>query len=193
MPRRIVVIQGHPDPSADRFCRSLAASYADAEKAGHTVERIDIAALDFPLLATRHAFEHEPVPPSLEPAAAAIRAADHILLIFPLWLGTMPALVKGFLEQVMRPGVAFRYRDKGMPEMLMKGKSARIVVTMGMPGFVYRLWFRAHGIKALERNVFRFVGMAPVRTTIVGMIESMGDAKRRRWLDRMARLGAKGD
>lgn len=64
------------------------------------------------------------------PSGACIDA-DHFLLIYALWLGTMPALLKGFLQQVFRPGVAPSYGE-GF-QALMKGKSARIAATMGMP------------------------------------------------------------
>lgn len=187
---RILIIQGHPDPSPERLCRALAGAYAEgARAAGHEVETVDLAALDIPMLRTQVEFEHGGVPEGLKPAAEAIRQAEHIMLIFPLWLGTMPALVKAFLEQVMRPGVAFAYREKGMPETLLKGRSARIVVTMGMPAIAYRIWFRAHCVKALERNVLKFVGIAPVRTTLIGGVEGMSETKRENWLAEMRRLG----
>lgn len=193
MARRIVVIQGHPDPDPRRLCRALADAYAEAaQAAGHSVTRIDIAALDFPLLRTQDAFEHGAVPESLRPAQDAIVAAEHIVLVFPLWLGTMPALVKAFLEQVMRPGVAFAYQEKGNPRLLLAGRSARLVVTMGMPAFVYRFWYFAHGLKGLERNILHFVGIRPVRETLFGMVGAASEAKRRSWLEQMRALGARG-
>ena len=190
MGSRIVIIQGHPDKDPGRYCRALADAYAEGAKAaGHSVTRVDLADLHFPLLGSQDEFMHGAVPKALEPARKAISEARHVVLVFPLWLGTMPALVKAFLEQVMRPGVAFSYREKGLPEMLMKGRSARIVVTMGMPAVFYRWWYLSHGVRGLERNILRFVGMKPVRTTLIGMVESLSDAKRRKWLDRMRALG----
>jgi putative NADPH-quinone reductase len=113
MPRRILVVVGHPDPSPERLCRSLANAYAEgAASAGHAVRRIDLAALDFPWLRTMSEFEHGIVPDSLKEATEAVVWAEHLVFVFPLWLGTMPAILKGFLEQVMRPGVAFEYADK---------------------------------------------------------------------------------
>lgn len=190
MSRDIVIIQGHPDKDPGRYCRALADAYAEgAAAAGHAVATVDLAELEFPLLGSQDEFMHGVVPEALEPAKESILNAHHVVLIFPLWLGTMPALVKAFLEQVMRPGVAFSYREKGMPEMLMTGRSVRVIVTMGMPALLYRLWYRSHGIRGLERNILRFVGMKPVRTTLIGMVEGMSDAKRREWLERMRALG----
>jgi putative NADPH-quinone reductase len=112
MPGNITIIQGHPDSSRRHFCHALADAYADAaEQAGHLITRVEIADIAFPMLRTQEEFNSGKLPASLKPAVDAIDAADHIVLIFPLWLGTMPALVKAFLEQVMRPGVAFSYES----------------------------------------------------------------------------------
>ena len=140
MSRRILVVIGHPDPSPDRLCRSLAKAYGEgAQKAGHAVRRVDLAALEFPMLRTMQEFEHGAIPDSLKDAAEAIVWAQHIVFVFPLWLGTMPAMLKAFLEQVMRPGTAFAYPDKGggFTKTLLRGRSARVVVTMGMPSVLY--------------------------------------------------------
>lgn len=85
MPRRILIIIGHPDPEPKRLCRALAASYADgARTAGHAVRVIDIATLDFPLLRTAAEFAQSTMPPAIEDAAQAIREAEHLVFIFPL-------------------------------------------------------------------------------------------------------------
>lgn len=191
MGRRIVVIQGHPDPAPERLCRALADAFAEgAAAAGHVVARVDLTALDFPLVRTQDVFEQGALPAGLEPARDAVLAAEHIVLVFPLWLGTMPALVKAFLEWIMRPGTAFLYREKGLPEMLLRGRSARLVVTMGMPALAYRWWFLAHGVRGLERNVLGFVGIGPIRRTLLGMVGGASAATRAGWLARMRALGA---
>jgi putative NADPH-quinone reductase len=105
----------------------------------------------------------------------------------------MPAIARGFLEQVLRPGFALgRPSEGGMGTKLLKGRSARIVVTMGMPALVYRWYFRAHSLKALERNILGFVGIAPVHETLVGMIEGMSDTQRGQWLRQFTVLGREG-
>lgn len=193
MKRNILVIQGHPDPRGDRFGHALAAAYADAARAaGHRVDVLDIARLDFPLLRTKEDFEDGPVPAVILVAQQAIGRADHLVLFYPLWLGDMPALLKGFLEQAFRPGFAVGRADRGNRSGgLLKGKSARIVVTMGMPAFIYRWFFGAHSLKSLRRNILQFSGVRPVRVSLVGLVE--GDERRRtRWLERMRSLGRAG-
>ena len=187
---KITIIQGHPDASVERFCHALASAYADgARDAHHEVRTIEVARLDFPLLRTRADFETGTPPAAIAQAQASIAWAEHVVIIFPLWLGDVPALLKGFLEQVLRPGFAFRYREKGLPEKLLRGRSARIVVTMGMPGFFYEWFFRAHSVKSLERNILGFVGFGPVRRTLMGMVESEDRKRNVEWLARMHELG----
>ncbi len=190
MSRKIVIIQGHPDPAARHFGRALADAYAHgAAKAGHAITTIAVGELDFPLLRGREAWEAGAGSPAITAAQAAIRDADHLAIFYPLWLGCMPALFKGFLEQVLRPGFAFGSTAGGkLPKKMLTGKSARVVVTMGMPAFVYRLYYRAHGIKLLERNILKFCGIRPVRKSIVGAVEGR-EARRRHWLGRMAEYG----
>ncbi|RRH91036.1 flavodoxin family protein [Mesorhizobium tamadayense] len=191
---RILVVVGHPDPSPDRLCRVLASAYTEsAERAGDIVRKIDLALLEFPMLRTAQEFEHGTVPDSLKEAAEAVVWAQHFVFVFPLWLGTMPAMLKAFLEQLMRPGIAFTYPDKGQgfPKSLLRGRSARLVVTMGMPAVVYRLWFLGHGIAGMRRSILRFAGIKPVRETLFGMVANAGDAKRASWIKSMRRLGGR--
>ena len=195
MVRRVAIIQGHPDATRRHLCHALAEAYASsARAAGHEVREIDVAALDFPVLRSKEAFETTALPASLAPAQAAIGQADHLLIVYPLWLGTMPALLKAFLEQVFRPGFAYELGEHGRRwKRPLKGKSARIVVTMGMPVFLYRWYFGAHGLKSLERSILGFAGIGPIRESLFGMIEQASEAKRRAWLARMHRLGANAD
>lgn len=196
MSKQILLIQGHPDSSQPHLVHALASSYrAGAEGAGHPVRQINVAELDFPLLRSQHAWEKGAVPASLEPAQADIAWAQHIVFFFLLWLGDMPALLKGFLEQVARPGFAFTREAGGSPwgEKALTGRSARVVVTMGMPALVYRWYFRAHSIKSLERNILGFVGIAPVHETLIGLTGDMKASDAAKWLAKLKRLGARAE
>jgi len=193
MRRRILVIQGHPDPAGGHFGHALADAYArGAEKAGHAVERLEVAGLDFPLLRTKADFERGAAPPAIAASQEAIRRAEHLVLLYPLWLGTMPALLKAFLEQVFRPGFAMEFQPSGRWTRLLPGRSARIVVTMGMPAVIYRWYFGAHSLKSLERNILGFAGIRPIRESLVGMVESPQARRRARWLARLRTLGGQG-
>ncbi len=188
---RITVIQGHPDPAGGHFCNALADAYAQgAVGAGHELRRIGVAELDFPLLRSQAEYRTGALPVSLEQAQADLLWADHLLIVYPLWAGTMPALLKGFLEQVVRPELYERQSESGESwTRPLRGKSARVIVTMGMPALVYRWYFRAHSLKNLERGILGFVGIKPVRSTLIGLIDNIDDEKREQWLRKAATLG----
>jgi putative NADPH-quinone reductase len=173
------------------LCHALADAYArGAADAGCDVARIEVAALEFPWLRTKEEFDHKPSPTCLLPAQGAIGAADHLVIVYPLWLGTMPALLKAFLEQIARPGFTFRMDAPGKSwTRPPKGKSARIVVTMGMPALIYRWYYGAHSLKSLERNIVGFVGIGPIRESLFGTVEAASDVKRQKWLAHIERLG----
>ena len=172
MGKRILLIQGHPDPCQEHLCHTLANAYASgATGAGHEIRQTNVALLDFPLLRSQHEWESESLPAALRQAQDDIAWSQHMVIFFPLWLGDMPALFKGFLEQVARPGFAFGgARMNPMAKKPLAGRSARVVVTMGMPAMLYRLYFRAHSIKSLRRNILRFIGIRPVRETLIGKV-----------------------
>lgn len=190
--KRIAIIQGHPDASSEHLCHVLARSYREgAEAAGCAVDDIDVATREFPLIRSRAEFEDGERPACITDAQSTIRASEHIVLVYPLWLGTMPALLKAFLEQVFRYDFAFDVQPSGRFRGRLAGRSARIVVTMGMPAFAYRWYFRAHSLKSLERNILKFAGISPIRESLFGMVESVADGKRRQWLDEMRELGSR--
>lgn len=194
MARRVVVIQGHPDAQTRHFCHALADEYVKGcEDGGHEVRRIEVADLDFPILRTKEEFESGRPPDSIARAQDCIEWADHLVIIYPLWHGTMPALLKAFLEQVLRPGFAFDYDEsRRFPKKRLRGKSARVIVTMGMPAFAYRWFFFAHGVKALERNILGFCGIGPIKVSLIGWVEGMNEKRRMGWLDEMRGLGEVG-
>jgi putative NADPH-quinone reductase len=120
--KRIAIIHGHPDPSGNHLLHAMSNAYADAAaSAGHDVRRIEVAQLAFPLLRTQQDFEAGALPPALVQPSEDLRWAQHWVFLFPLWHGTMPALFKGFLEQVFRPGFAMEYNPKGFPKRLLAG------------------------------------------------------------------------
>lgn len=193
MTGQVVILDGHPDPAAERLCHALADAYAEgAESAGHAAEVVRVAELEIEFLRSADEFNNREPDPAVQRVQQSIESASHIVLIYPLWLGTMPAMLKALLEQVLRPGFAFG--DEGREAKWsgrLNGRSARVVVTMGMPAFFYRWYFRAHSLKSLERNILKFCGIKPVRETLFGMVESTSNTKRRRWLETMNELGKK--
>lgn len=191
MMTKILIVDGHPDPDRGRFVHALVQAYVQAaQEAGHEVKTIDVATAGIGVLHSGREWETETVSPEVKQAQDLISWAGHIVIVFPLWLGSMPALLKGFFERVLRPGFAIGKGKRALSSGLLKGKSARVVVTMGMPAFFYRLFFFTHSVSSLRRNLLYFVGIKPVRQTLIGSIENA--SSRERGLALMRKLGVRG-
>lgn len=196
--RRIAIIQGNPDPCGRHFGHALAEAYTEgARGAGREVHVIDVATLDFPLLRSRDDMNTSLPPEGIRAAQAELLQADHLMMIYPVWNGTMPALTRGFLEQTFRstfmfpdtkPGDTLGFVAALKQRKALAGKTARIVVTMQMPAFVYRWYFHPHP----ERNTLRLSGLRPVRETLVGQVEANDGRKRDAWLRALRTLGVEG-
>lgn len=189
MTKRIALLQGHPDAAGNHLLNAMADAYAEgATSSGHEVRRIEVAKLDFPLLRTQAEFESGELPPALVQARDDMRWAEHWVFLFPLWHGTMPALLKAFLEHIFRPGFAMEYREKQFPKRLLAGRSARVVVTMGMPVMLYRWYFGAFGVRAFERSMLGFAGIRPIHESFYGL--TFADEKKRLcWIEDMRGYG----
>ncbi|MDJ0977582.1 MAG: NAD(P)H-dependent oxidoreductase [Erythrobacter sp.] len=188
---RILIIDGHPSGEPDHYVHALASAYQKGAAQGHEVRRLDIAQLEFPVLREPRIWsELEPEEDILK-AQGDIKWAEHIVIVYPLWLGDVPALLKAFLEQVLRPGFAIEITAQAKWRGLLTGKSARVIVTMGTPAPVYRLFFRSHSVKSLRRHILKFVGIDPIATTIIGRVDSW-PGYRKKWLKRVEEFGRRG-
>ncbi|AMO72138.1 NAD(P)H-dependent oxidoreductase [Sphingorhabdus sp. M41] len=194
--KRIAVIDGHPDPSPSRFGHAIVSAYADAARAaGHDVRVIRLSDHDIPILQSRKQWLEEDVPDAVRPGQDAIGWAQHIVFYYPLWMGDMPALLKAFIEHAFCPNFALDYGDedsKQMPKKLLRGRSARLIVSMGMPAFFYRAYFASHSVRSFRRNILELAGIDPVSTSLIGNVDS-SEKHRLRWLDKIAAHGAAGD
>lgn len=187
---RITIIDGHPHADRGHYVHALAQAYADAAKPKHKTRLIEVATLDFPILRDPEDWKSKDPPPGLRKAQEDIEWADHLVILYPLWLGDVPALLKAFLEQVARPGFAIEPKADGFFRKLLDGRSARIIVTMGMPAAGYRLYFREHSVKSLKRNILQFVGITPVKITLIGDVEDA--VHREKGLQKVTALGDEG-
>lgn len=186
---KIAIIVGNPLP--DSYSEALGKAYQrGAESGGHQVQLFMLGRMNFDAILREGYRREQPLEPDLVAARAAFVACEHVVFIFPLWCGDMPALLKGFIERVLQPDLLTVQKSGGKASWKMfKGKSARVIMTMGMPGFFYRWYFGAHALKLLRRNILQFVGIKPVRSTIYGMIEAVSDDTRKQWLREVEALG----
>jgi len=190
MQKRVLLIFGHP--TTDSLCGALADSYtAAAVNAGHTVRRINLADLSFdPLL--RHGYaEPQELEPDLRNAQEQLKWADHVVFVYPMWWGSMPALLKGFIDRTFLPGFAFRYHKRSpLWSRLLTGRTAELLVTMDTPPLFNKLVNRSPGEKQMKRSVIQFTGMKLSRATSFGKVRGSSDAKRAKWIAKAAKLGS---
>ena len=191
MSARVLILDGHPDPAPQRFVHALADAYREgAQAGGHEVLQVRLADIEFPLLRTQADYQKGDPVESVRRIQGQFDWATHVVIVYPLWLGGMPALLKGLLEQMLRPGFAFSSQRLGRwPVKFHSGKSARIIVTMGMPAAIYRFWYHAHSVRSLQRNILRFVGFRRVRASLIGGVETISQSKRNEHLETLRRLG----
>jgi putative NADPH-quinone reductase len=192
MSKHILVVDGHPDKDRVRFCHALADAYvAGAREGGHETRLIVIADAEFPLLRTAAEFDQPPETTAILSARDDIAWASHIVFVFPLWIGSAPALLRAFLEQTARGGFFARTEGRGIQQRL-KGRTARLIVTMGMPAFIYSLVFGAHGLKSIAKSALGFAGIAPTRLTLFGAAGEQSAATAKSRLRHVSALGARG-
>ncbi len=187
--KRILIINGHPDKES--FCYALAESYKKgAEMSGASCKLTNLLDLDFnPILSYGYRQVSE-LETDLVQAQKDILDADHLVLIYPNWWSTYPALLKGFIDRTFLPDFAFKYHTKGpFWDKLLKGKTARIIVTMDTPQWYYWLINRNAGHNSMKIGILKFCGINPVRTTSFASIKSSDDTKRKLWLNETEELG----
>ena len=186
---KIMIVVGHS--MADSYCEALGEAYRrGAEEGGHEAQLFALARMSFDPILREGYRREQPLEPDLATARRALQACDHLVFVFPLWCGDMPAILKGFIERILQSDMLAIAASGGKASAkILKGKTARVIVTMGMPGWFYRWYFGAHALKLLRRNILQFTGVHPVRATIHGMIESVSDDTRKEWLRETEALG----
>ena len=172
MTKRILIINGNPARERISFSEALANSYIEgAKNSGHEIKQIEIAKLNFdPILHEGYEGNQSPEPDLID-AQEKVIWAEHVVFIYPMWQFNIPALLKGFCERAFVAGFAYDVNAKNPLDVsLLKGRSGRIIQTMGMPGVLYDMMFGAHGGKSFK-SMLGFAGIKPVRTSYLGMID----------------------
>jgi putative NADPH-quinone reductase len=189
MSKRIVLVNGHPDKESFNF--ALAAAYRrGAEQSGAEFREIVVRDLQFnPNLQFGYRKRTE-LEPDLIRAQETLKWADHIVWVYPVWWGAVPALLKGFLDRVLLPGYAFKKREGSLWwDKYFTGKSARIICTMDQPPWYYRLCYGSPSHSAMKKLTMQFIGVGSVKITAIGPVRLSKDRFREKWLQRVERLG----
>ncbi|MBN2451589.1 MAG: NAD(P)H-dependent oxidoreductase [Lentisphaeria bacterium] len=190
--KAVTVIIGHP--AAESFCAVLAHSYAQgARDAGAEARVVDLRSMRFDPVLWEGYRRTQELEPDLKAAQEDILWSRHLVFAFPIWWGTPPGLLKGFIDRVFHPSFAFKYDGPRalFQRKLLGGRSGRILCTLDSPPLYYRFVMGAPGLRMMKRSVLGFCGVRPVRSTLVGSVKLADEAKRRRWIDQLRRLGEK--
>lgn len=192
--KKIFLLLGHPDRAG--FCGDMADAYEEsARTAGHTVERMNIGEMRFNPVLHRGYRELQELEPDLVRFQQLVTAADHFVIIYPVWWVGMPALLKGLFDRAWLPGSAFRYiklhgHRTVFWHRLFRGKTARIFMASGTHPLLVR--FLPGNVNAqLRWGILWFAGFR-VRTNWYGPAENIPEHRRARWLARVRALGARG-
>lgn len=187
--KNILIIQGHPN--SESYCKALADAYKKgAEEAGNSVELIQIGELDFdPNLKYGYQKRMELEPDLLE-SWEKIKKADHLVWVHPVWWGGLPAQLKGFIDRLFLPGMAFQYRENSVWwDKLLIGKTAHIITTMDQPSWYYRWMYGRPSVNQLKKTVLEFCGIIPVKVTYVCPVKKSSTEFRTNWLDKVEQMG----
>jgi putative NADPH-quinone reductase len=189
--KKTVIINGHPDKES--FSHALQKAYkAGALSTGNEVEEVTLSDMEFSTNLRFGYKKHTDLEHDLLNAWNKILQADHLVLIFPIWWGSMPALMKGFFDRILLPGFAFEYQEKSpFPPKLLKGKTSEIITTMDTPVWYYKWVLGNLGIKLLRNSILGFCGIKNKQTTCLAIIKTSDEKQRQKWLSKIEKLGAK--
>ncbi|MEA2984122.1 MAG: hypothetical protein QOD94_376, partial [Alphaproteobacteria bacterium] len=151
---KITIVVGHSQQNS--YCEALGEAYKKgATSSGHSVEMFVLSRLIFDPILKKGYEEEQPFEPDLRTVYAAMKSSSHVVIIFPLWCGDMPAILKGFIERLIQPDLVRIQKSEKMTTNvgIFQNLSARVVMAMGMPALLYRLYFGAHALKLLRRNI----------------------------------------
>lgn len=181
---RTLIIDGHPDP------HSLTAALAAAYAAGAGEDAVLLCLRDLAIDPSLHQGYQvgQAVEPDLARARELIEWSEHITVLTPVWWGSVPALLKGFLDRALVIGWAFRYQDNGRPEGLLKGRTGRVIVTSDSPRWYLPL-VGDTTVKQLKGRTLEFCGLSPVKVSRFTDVRNASVERRARWLEDARALG----
>lgn len=190
--KKILVINGHPN--SESLCSFLAQEYAKgARESGFDVRLVQLADLKFDPVLHKGYLKIQELEPDLLQAQQDLLWAEHVVIVHPIWWGSVPALLKGFLDRVLLPGFAFKYH-KGNPwwDRLLKGRTGRLIVTTDAPSWWNKFVLRDPVIRMMKNSVLEFCGIRPVKVTQLDQIKDRPKDVIRSYLKKVHELGKRG-
>ena len=190
--KKIFVLLGNPD--AETFSGELATTYEEsAREAGHEVVRMNIGELSFDPILHKGYKEIQELEPDLLKVQEHWTWADHVVIVYPNWWCTMPALLKGMFDRMFLPGFAFNFeKPSGKLIQRLKGKTGRVIVVAGTHS-PFMTWLKfGDYTNEIVHGILGFAGMK-AKTTTFGPCNRADEKQHIKWKKRVAKLavGAK--
>jgi NAD(P)H dehydrogenase (quinone) len=192
MKKKILIIDGHPGQNS--FCSALANAYFEgAQQENFDVQQLVLRDLKFDLNLHEGYHKIQDLEQDLVEAQHKIKWCEHLVFVYPMWWGTMPALVKGFLDRCWLPGFAFKYHSKDpFWDRLLSGRSARMIVTSDAPVIYNFLAYWNAPYTIMKKTILGFCGFKPVKVSAIGSVKNLKLKQRAKILKKMKNLGQHG-
>jgi len=191
MSKNILVLLGNPDK--DTFSGQVATVYEEAARAAnHNVERVNIGELNFDPILHRGYKEIQNLEPDLLDLQNKFRAANHIVIVYPNWWCTMPALLKGVFDRFWLPGFAFNFnKETKKLEKHLKGKTARVIILSGTHSPLQTWWKFGDYTNEIQYGILEFAGIK-TKVSAYGPCEKVDSTCHNKWLQEVEKFGKKG-
>ena len=182
MRKRVLVILGHPSEAS--LCGAIANAYLKgAQAAEHEVRFLSLGKLKFDPILRDGYNTIQALEPDLVVAQESIAWAEHIVFVYPIWWGSIPAILKGFFDRIFLPGFAFKFRkDALMVDGLLRQRTAHLNATKDTPPWYYQLVYRMPGHNQMKRTILEFCGIKPVKINSFGPVKNSKASTRQKWL-----------
>jgi NAD(P)H dehydrogenase (quinone) len=184
---KLLVILGHPDPRS--FNHAIASTVCETlGKSGHTVVFHDLCAEGFdPLLPKEEIPEDGLIAALMQKHCEELRSADGIVIVHPNWWGQPPAILKGWVDRIFRPGVAYRFEEgdsgEGVPKGLIKAKAAIVFNTSNTEAEREKNVF-GDPLETIWRNcIFGLCGVKNFSRRVFSIMVTSTRVQREQWLD----------
>jgi NAD(P)H dehydrogenase (quinone) len=184
---KISVILAHPHEGsfnhaiAGEVISTLRSSACDVIFHDLYAERFD------PLLLHPEIAREAPLSPAIAEYCKEIAAADGIVIIHPDWWGMPPAILKGWIDRILRPGVAYQFAEtdsgEGIPEGLLAARAALVFNTSNTPALREQEIFGDPLERLWKDCIFAFCGVPVFRRKMFGVIVTSTEEERKEWLD----------
>lgn len=182
---KIYILLAHPDK--DTFNGQIAEAYHDAAIAKGDEVRIQrIGDMKFDPVLWKGYKTIQELEPDLKKAQEHILWCEKWVIIYPMWWGSIPAILKGFLDRALHPGFAFKYHENDpFWDKLLSGKKAEIIRTSDAPQSWIWWKYKNSDINMMKHAVLEFCGLETVKVTKISRVRFLNETQKEKWIKKI--------